>query len=133
MIHPSKQLGTNHSQSNGVSLDDVAEGLGQVLASHDHLILEVIQVLGGSLNDLALENVRWYHEQSSEEHTKSWQSFGWMPLHQVHALENPYHQEDMKPDALLMNEARSPSQYQDGDNMSYSQKESFKQLPEASS
>ncbi|MBW0462999.1 hypothetical protein O181_002714 [Austropuccinia psidii MF-1] len=34
---------------------------------------------------------------------------------------------------MLMNNARSPSQYQDGDNMSYSQKEVLKQLPEASS
>ncbi|MBW0470913.1 hypothetical protein O181_010628 [Austropuccinia psidii MF-1] len=32
-----------------------------------------------------------------------------------------------------MNKARSPSQYQDGDNMSYSEKEGLKQLPEASS
>ncbi|MBW0555896.1 hypothetical protein O181_095611 [Austropuccinia psidii MF-1] len=32
-----------------------------------------------------------------------------------------------------MNKARSPSQYQDGDNMSYSEKEALKQLPEASS
>ncbi|MBW0527630.1 hypothetical protein O181_067345 [Austropuccinia psidii MF-1] len=32
-----------------------------------------------------------------------------------------------------MKKARSPSQYQDGDNMSYSEKEALKQLPEASS
>ncbi|MBW0489098.1 hypothetical protein O181_028813 [Austropuccinia psidii MF-1] len=34
---------------------------------------------------------------------------------------------------MLVNKARSPSQYKDGDNMSYSEKESLKQLPEASS
>ncbi|MBW0580263.1 hypothetical protein O181_119978 [Austropuccinia psidii MF-1] len=34
---------------------------------------------------------------------------------------------------MLVNKARSPSQYQDGDNMSYSEKEALKQLPEASS
>ncbi|MBW0556852.1 hypothetical protein O181_096567 [Austropuccinia psidii MF-1] len=34
---------------------------------------------------------------------------------------------------MLMNKARSPSQYQDGDGMSYSEKEASKQLPEASS
>ncbi|MBW0566166.1 hypothetical protein O181_105881 [Austropuccinia psidii MF-1] len=34
---------------------------------------------------------------------------------------------------MLMNKARSPSQYQDGDNMSYSENEALKQLPEASS
>ncbi|MBW0557782.1 hypothetical protein O181_097497 [Austropuccinia psidii MF-1] len=32
-----------------------------------------------------------------------------------------------------MNKTRSPSQYQDGDNLSYSEKEALKQLPEASS
>ncbi|MBW0491897.1 hypothetical protein O181_031612 [Austropuccinia psidii MF-1] len=52
---------------------------------------------------------------------------------QGHVMDNPYHQDDIKPDAILMNKARSPSQYQDGDNMSYSEKEALKQLPEASS
>ncbi|MBW0526142.1 hypothetical protein O181_065857 [Austropuccinia psidii MF-1] len=54
------------------------------------------------------------------------------PQPEGHALENPSHQEDIKPDALLVNKARSPSQYQDGDNMYYSEKEALKQLPEAS-
>ncbi|MBW0486733.1 hypothetical protein O181_026448 [Austropuccinia psidii MF-1] len=48
-------------------------------------------------------------------------------------MHNPYHQDDIKPDSMLMNKTRSPSQYQDGDNMSYSEKEALKQLPEASS
>ncbi|MBW0519472.1 hypothetical protein O181_059187 [Austropuccinia psidii MF-1] len=55
------------------------------------------------------------------------------PKPEGHALENPYHHKDIKPDALLVNKARSPSQYQDGDNMSYSEKEASKLLPEASS
>ncbi|MBW0542653.1 hypothetical protein O181_082368 [Austropuccinia psidii MF-1] len=50
-----------------------------------------------------------------------------------HVLDNPYHQEDIKPDALFKNKEISPSQYQDVDNMSYSEKEALKQLPEASS
>ncbi|MBW0542591.1 hypothetical protein O181_082306 [Austropuccinia psidii MF-1] len=54
------------------------------------------------------------------------------PHPQGHVFDNPYHQ-DIKPDALLKNKARSPSQYQDGDNMSYSEKEALKQLSEASS
>ncbi|MBW0474447.1 hypothetical protein O181_014162 [Austropuccinia psidii MF-1] len=33
---------------------------------------------------------------------------------------------------MLVKKARSPSQYQDGYNMSYSEKEALKQLPEAS-
>ncbi|MBW0492545.1 hypothetical protein O181_032260 [Austropuccinia psidii MF-1] len=55
------------------------------------------------------------------------------PQPEGHSLENPYHQEDIKPDALLVNKAISPSQYQFGDNMSYSGKEALKQLPEPSS
>ncbi|MBW0506158.1 hypothetical protein O181_045873 [Austropuccinia psidii MF-1] len=55
------------------------------------------------------------------------------PQPQGHFLNNPYHQEDIKPDSMLVNRARSPTQYQDGDNMSYSEKEASKQLPEASS
>ncbi|MBW0507092.1 hypothetical protein O181_046807 [Austropuccinia psidii MF-1] len=55
------------------------------------------------------------------------------PQPEGHALENPYHQEDIKPDSLLVNKERSPSQDQFGDNMSYSEKEALKQLPEASS
>ncbi|MBW0523973.1 hypothetical protein O181_063688 [Austropuccinia psidii MF-1] len=56
-----------------------------------------------------------------------------MPQPRGHSMDNPYHQDDIKPDAMLVNKAKSPSQYQDGDNMSYSEKEALKQLPEASS
>ncbi|MBW0501034.1 hypothetical protein O181_040749 [Austropuccinia psidii MF-1] len=55
------------------------------------------------------------------------------PQPQSHFLYNFYHQEDIKPDVLLENKTLSPSQYQDGDNMSYSEKESSKQPPQASS
>ncbi|MBW0471495.1 hypothetical protein O181_011210 [Austropuccinia psidii MF-1] len=55
------------------------------------------------------------------------------PQPQGHILDDPYHQEDIKPDSLLVNKEGSPSQYQDEDNMSYSEKEALKQLPEASS
>ncbi|MBW0501820.1 hypothetical protein O181_041535 [Austropuccinia psidii MF-1] len=54
------------------------------------------------------------------------------PQPEGHALENSYHQEKIKPDALLVNNTRSPYQYQDRDNMSYFKKEALKQLPEAS-
>ncbi|MBW0507181.1 hypothetical protein O181_046896 [Austropuccinia psidii MF-1] len=53
------------------------------------------------------------------------------PQPQGHVLDDPYHQEDIEPDALLVNKERPTSQYQDGDNMSYSEKEALKQLPEA--
>ncbi|MBW0534595.1 hypothetical protein O181_074310 [Austropuccinia psidii MF-1] len=55
------------------------------------------------------------------------------PQPQGHVMDNPYHQDDIKPDAMLMNKARSTSQGQDGDNMSYSEKEAVNQIPEASS
>ncbi|MBW0506856.1 hypothetical protein O181_046571 [Austropuccinia psidii MF-1] len=42
------------------------------------------------------------------------------PQPQGHVMDNPYQQEEIKPDAILVNEAISPSQYQYGDNMSYS-------------
>ncbi|MBW0494025.1 hypothetical protein O181_033740 [Austropuccinia psidii MF-1] len=54
------------------------------------------------------------------------------PQPEGHSFENPYHKEDIKPDAILVTKARSQSQYQDGDNISYSEKEALKQLPEAS-
>ncbi|MBW0588872.1 hypothetical protein O181_128587 [Austropuccinia psidii MF-1] len=38
---------------------------------------------------------------------------------QGHVMDNSYSQDDLKPDAMLSNKARSLSQYQDGDNMSY--------------
>ncbi|MBW0492444.1 hypothetical protein O181_032159 [Austropuccinia psidii MF-1] len=55
------------------------------------------------------------------------------PQPQGHFMDNPYHQDEIKLDSMLMNKARSPSQYQDGDDMSYSKKAALKQIPEASS
>ncbi|MBW0544978.1 hypothetical protein O181_084693 [Austropuccinia psidii MF-1] len=55
------------------------------------------------------------------------------PQQQGHVMDNQYQQEDIKPDFTLVKKARSPSQYQDGENMSYSEKEALKQLPEVSS
>ncbi|MBW0513445.1 hypothetical protein O181_053160 [Austropuccinia psidii MF-1] len=55
------------------------------------------------------------------------------PQPQGHVMDNPYHQEDIKPDAMLVNKTRSPSQYHNVDNMSYSEKEALEQQPEASS
>ncbi|MBW0524278.1 hypothetical protein O181_063993 [Austropuccinia psidii MF-1] len=48
-------------------------------------------------------------------------------------MDTPYHQDEIKADTMLMNEERSPSQYQDGDDMSYSEKKALKRLPESSS
>ncbi|MBW0527129.1 hypothetical protein O181_066844 [Austropuccinia psidii MF-1] len=53
------------------------------------------------------------------------------PQPQGHALDNSY--QYIKPDFLWDNKSRSPSQYQYGDNMTYSEKEELKQLSEASS
>ncbi|MBW0476660.1 hypothetical protein O181_016375 [Austropuccinia psidii MF-1] len=54
------------------------------------------------------------------------------PQPQGYVMDNPYHQEEIKPDSKLVNKTRSPSQYQNGDNMSYSENEALKQIPEAS-
>ncbi|MBW0559940.1 hypothetical protein O181_099655 [Austropuccinia psidii MF-1] len=54
------------------------------------------------------------------------------PQPQGYVMDNPFHQENIKPDYMVVNKTRSPSQYQDGDNMYYSEKEALKQLPEAS-
>ncbi|MBW0571747.1 hypothetical protein O181_111462 [Austropuccinia psidii MF-1] len=55
------------------------------------------------------------------------------PQPQGHVMDNPYQQDEIKPDVMLMIKERSPSKYQDGYNMSYSEKEALKQRPEASS
>ncbi|MBW0493873.1 hypothetical protein O181_033588 [Austropuccinia psidii MF-1] len=55
------------------------------------------------------------------------------PQPQGHVMDDAYHQEDIKSDAMLLNKARSPSQYEYADHMSYSEKEALKHLPEASS
>ncbi|MBW0475449.1 hypothetical protein O181_015164 [Austropuccinia psidii MF-1] len=54
------------------------------------------------------------------------------PQPQGHVMDNPYHQEDIKTDSMLLNKKKSLSQYRYEDNMLYSEKEAFKQLPEAS-
>ncbi|MBW0491774.1 hypothetical protein O181_031489 [Austropuccinia psidii MF-1] len=51
------------------------------------------------------------------------------PQPQGHVMDNPYHRDDIKPDAMLVNKTTSSSQYQDENNMSYSEKEALKQLP----
>ncbi|MBW0509743.1 hypothetical protein O181_049458 [Austropuccinia psidii MF-1] len=55
------------------------------------------------------------------------------PQPQGHFMDNPYQPDDIKPDAMLMKKARSLSEYQDGDGMSYSENQALKQIPEASS
>ncbi|MBW0571590.1 hypothetical protein O181_111305 [Austropuccinia psidii MF-1] len=54
------------------------------------------------------------------------------PQPQGHVMDNSYYQEEIKPDTMLLNKTRSPSKFQDADNMSYSEKETSKQHPEAS-
>ncbi|MBW0520164.1 hypothetical protein O181_059879 [Austropuccinia psidii MF-1] len=42
------------------------------------------------------------------------------PQPQGPVMDNQYHQDDIKPDAMLMKKAISPSQYQNGENISFS-------------
>ncbi|MBW0469688.1 hypothetical protein O181_009403 [Austropuccinia psidii MF-1] len=53
------------------------------------------------------------------------------PQPQGHAFNDPDHHEDIKPDVLLGNKAISQSQYQNRNDMSYSEKEALRKLPEA--
>ncbi|MBW0497953.1 hypothetical protein O181_037668 [Austropuccinia psidii MF-1] len=46
---------------------------------------------------------------------------------------NPHSQEDIKKDFPMASKQTSPSQYQYGDNITYSEKETLKKLPEATS
>ncbi|MBW0577988.1 hypothetical protein O181_117703, partial [Austropuccinia psidii MF-1] len=54
------------------------------------------------------------------------------PQTQGNFLDNPHHQEDIKPDSLLENKPISSSQYQYGYNMPYLEKEALKKLTEDS-
>ncbi|MBW0461109.1 hypothetical protein O181_000824 [Austropuccinia psidii MF-1] len=44
-------------------------------------------------------------------------------------IHTPYHQQDIKTDAPIYDKKRYPSQYQDRDNMTHSEKEEEKKLP----
>ncbi|MBW0481666.1 hypothetical protein O181_021381 [Austropuccinia psidii MF-1] len=48
-------------------------------------------------------------------------------------MDSPYQPDGIEPNAMFMKKAISPLKYQDRDNMSYSEKEALKLLPEASS
>ncbi|MBW0590006.1 hypothetical protein O181_129721 [Austropuccinia psidii MF-1] len=48
------------------------------------------------------------------------------PQPQGQVIDNPYQPDKIKPDSMLMNKKRSPSQYHDEDGMSYSEKEALK-------
>ncbi|MBW0493789.1 hypothetical protein O181_033504 [Austropuccinia psidii MF-1] len=53
---------------------------------------------------------------------------------QGNVLDNtPYHQEEIKPNAFFENIPRSSSHYQDVYDITYSEKEALKQIPESSS
>ncbi|MBW0590397.1 hypothetical protein O181_130112 [Austropuccinia psidii MF-1] len=67
---------------------------------------------------------RDYMDQDLSKLSNVYQSM--KPQPQGHVLDNQYHQEDIKPDAFLENKARFLSQYKDGENMSYSEKEALK-------
>ncbi|MBW0529974.1 hypothetical protein O181_069689 [Austropuccinia psidii MF-1] len=54
------------------------------------------------------------------------------PQPQDHVMDNIYHQEDIKTDAMLVNKTKSLSQYRNGYNVSYSEMEALKQIPQAS-
>ncbi|MBW0542595.1 hypothetical protein O181_082310 [Austropuccinia psidii MF-1] len=86
-----------------------------------------------SLNSDALWLQMSQFSEKSQKQSAELQDSHINPQPQGHVLDKRYQQEDIKPEVLLANKGRSPSQYQDGDKMLYSEKEELKQLPEASS
>ncbi|MBW0469002.1 hypothetical protein O181_008717 [Austropuccinia psidii MF-1] len=107
-----KSIQEGHAQLRKAS-EETNKGLNKVFEEQNHCRRD-IDFLNQDLNKLF--NV--YHNMN--------------PQPQGPVLENPYHQEAIKPDALLEHKERSPSQYQDAYRMSYSEKEALKKLPEAS-
>ncbi|MBW0475430.1 hypothetical protein O181_015145 [Austropuccinia psidii MF-1] len=107
-----KTLQEGHAQLIKAS-EETNKRLNQVLEEQHH---RKRQGLAGSRHKKSF-NV--YHHMKSQP--------------QGHVMVNPYHQEEIKPHATMVNKERLPLQYQDGENMSYSEKEAFKQLLEAPS
>ncbi|MBW0586239.1 hypothetical protein O181_125954 [Austropuccinia psidii MF-1] len=62
-----------------------------------------------------LKRDREYLYQDLEKNFNVFQNI--KPQRQGNVLDNEYHLEDIKPDSLLKNKPRSPSQYQDGYNI----------------
>ncbi|MBW0527397.1 hypothetical protein O181_067112 [Austropuccinia psidii MF-1] len=108
-----KTLQEGHAQLSKAS-EETNKGLNQVFEEQQHSQRDR-DFLDQDINKL----FNFYHNMK--------------PQPKFHVMNNLYHKEDIKADAILENKARSPSKYQDGDNMSYSEKEALKQLPEASS
>ncbi|MBW0501541.1 hypothetical protein O181_041256 [Austropuccinia psidii MF-1] len=107
-----KTLQERHSQLRKAS-EETTKRLNLVFEEQDHSKKDV-DCLDQEINKLF--NV--YHNMT--------------PQPQGHVMDNSYHQEVIKPDSTLVNKAKSSSQYQDGYNRSYSEKDALKQLPEAS-
>ncbi|MBW0542303.1 hypothetical protein O181_082018 [Austropuccinia psidii MF-1] len=112
-----------------------------------HKIVKILQEGHAQLRKASEETIKRLNQVFEEQHHSKRKSdfmdqdikklfnvyHNMKPQPQGHVMDNPYYQEDIKPDAILVYIERSPSQYQDGDNISYSEEEAIKQLPEASS
>ncbi|MBW0525182.1 hypothetical protein O181_064897 [Austropuccinia psidii MF-1] len=122
------------------------ERMKKLTASMDKIVKTLLEGHAQLIKDSEETNKRLNQVFEEQKHSKRDRDFldqdinklfnfyhSMKPQPQGHVMDNPYHQDDIKPDAILINKARSPSKYQDGDNMYYSEKEALKQLPEASS
>ncbi|MBW0461649.1 hypothetical protein O181_001364 [Austropuccinia psidii MF-1] len=133
------------AQKQFAELQDSHEGIKTLTSSMDKMF-KTLQEGHAKLRTDSQENNKRLNEVFEEQHhfkrdsdcldqhlSKFFNVYQNMkPQPQGHILDNPYHQEDIKPDALLYNKTKSQSQYQDGNNMSYSENEALKQLPQAS-
>ncbi|MBW0514588.1 hypothetical protein O181_054303 [Austropuccinia psidii MF-1] len=135
-----------HSQKQFAELEASHERMKKITASMDRIVKTLQEVHAQLSKDSEETNKRLNIVFEEQHHSRRDRDcldqdinklfhfyHNMKPRPQFHVMDNPYDQDDIKPDAMLANKAKSPSQYQDGDNMSYSEKEALKQLSEASS
>ncbi|MBW0512589.1 hypothetical protein O181_052304 [Austropuccinia psidii MF-1] len=126
---------TNKTQKQFEELQESHERMKPLPASM-HKIVKTLQEGHSQLSKVSQETNKRLNQVFEEQHSckrdrdcldedinklfNAYQNL--KPQPQGHIMNDPYQQEDIKPDALLVSKARSESQYQDGENMSYSQK-----------
>ncbi|MBW0485066.1 hypothetical protein O181_024781 [Austropuccinia psidii MF-1] len=105
MVKIVKTLQEGHSHLSK-AFEETNKSLNQVFEEQHHSKIDR-ECLDQDINKL----FNFYHNMNPQPHCP--------------VMDNSYHQEDIKLNAFLENKAKSPSEYQDGENMSYSEKEAL--------
>ncbi|MBW0524204.1 hypothetical protein O181_063919 [Austropuccinia psidii MF-1] len=114
------------TQKQFTELEETHERMKELTASMDKVV-KTLQEGRAQVSKASEETNKILNIVFEEQYHRRRAEIVWIKI-LGHVIDNPYH-----PDDMLGNKARSPTQYQDGDNMSHSEKEALKQLPEASS